>query len=183
MIFLKKELFYAFYVILITITTFPLSHSLNIDCVYVNRSPGRAIWLNYEVMEFQSSVGDDLILRLFRLSIILLIYPFSLTISSTVFWIVHSVSPSPRTYPLFPPIFHPFTPLLYIFAPASSLPSLVGSRSECPPGRRSFPPAATTCLHLPPMLGVPKEFLTRSVSAFPHLVVPPCCPLPVPRYL
>ena len=41
----------------------------------VNQSPGRGILLNYEVVEFQASVSDRLILRLCRLSITLLYTP------------------------------------------------------------------------------------------------------------
>ena len=67
--------------------------------------------------------------------------------------IVHSFSPSSRTYPILPPIFHPSTPLLSLFATASSPPSLARSRIDRPPGRHSHLPAATARLSLLPMPG------------------------------
>ena len=51
------------------------------------------------------------------------------------------------------------------------------------PARCSFPPSFTARLHLPPIPGGPKEFLTRSVTALPFRVVTTCRPRPVPRYL
>ena len=80
-------------------------------------------------------------------------------------------------------------PRLSLFAPASSPPSLVQSWSDRPPGRRSRPLAATSCLRFPPLLGCPEEFLAQVLPSFPPSGCPPfpsstCAQVPVgPNFL
>ena len=98
---------------------------------------------------------------------------FCPTISSTVFWIVHSVSPSPRTDLLSLTIFHPSTPLLSIFATASS-PSV-----SCPVAEQLsiwtvLPPAGHhSSSALPSHAGRPKRVLRASRACHPPSSCPP----------
>ena len=139
----------------------------------VNRYPGRTILMNYEVVDFQASVSDCSILRLCRLLLTLLIYPFHPTIYFTF-----SGSFIPFLPPPGPILYHPH--ISFINATSLSLcthfypPPLSRSRSDCPTVRRSCPPAATARLRFPPMPGGSKEFLALVVPDYPCLFAPPC---------
>ena len=81
--------------------------------------------------------------------------------------------PLPRPISYCPPIFHLATPLLSIFSPASSPPQQARSWSDHLLVRRPFPPAVTTCLHFPPLLGSSKLFISRTCVFHPLSSCPP----------
>ena len=67
-------------------------------CVFVQWSPGWAIWLNYEVVDFQSSVSDCYILRLCHLLLTTFIYNL-LTHLSQPFLDISIFPPTPTAPP------------------------------------------------------------------------------------
>ena len=118
-----------------------------------------------------------------RRLLLLLIYPSAPPFPSPVYGSFIPFLPPLRPIPYLPPSFthrHQFSLFLH---PLLLPPYLVRLRGNCPPGWRSCPPDATACLHYPPMLGGPNEFLAQAVHAFYRLVVLSCCPRPVPRSL
>ena len=101
-------------------------------------APVREVCPNFEVVGFQPRTLNTPDLGSFAYSYFLL-YPSTPIFSSPVFWIVHSVSPSPWTCPISPTFYHLSTLLLSIFLTISSSPSLAWPWSDGPPGHRSCP--------------------------------------------
>ena len=98
-----------------------------------------------------------------------------------------SYFPYTQAYLLLPPPYltcrRPFYLSMQLLLPPPPLSSGRGATIHLDGAHSCGPPPATAHLRFPPIPGSPKEFLARSVPAFPYPVAPPCRPRPVPRSL
>ena len=128
-------------------------------------------------MGFQASVSDcsnPRICRFLRLHFYLALPPhtfFYLFLDHSFRFFL------PPDLSLSPYIFHPSTPLLYLFALASPL-HITRAGIGLPPGRCPFLPASTACLRFPPLLGILRSSSLEPVFSFPRLFAPPFFPQP-----